>query len=83
MIVTRPCALTGFHWMKSIIPTYIPHQLEKEMALQSQIFLLPVLLNNEACYSDCVLYRLWMKQWSIAIVIQSNEPEIDVLSYYL
>ncbi|XP_065926400.1 uncharacterized protein [Magallana gigas] len=43
-----------FKWMDKVIPDHIPHNLQQEMSTASQIFMLPVLLKNEACYSDCL-----------------------------
>ncbi|XP_052807443.1 uncharacterized protein LOC128236553 [Mya arenaria] len=46
--------LDGFKWMSSLIPAHIPHPLDEEMKKKSDIFILPVSLNNETTYSDCV-----------------------------
>jgi hypothetical protein len=43
-----------FHWMDKVIPKHIPHDLQEEMSKPSTIFLLPIMLKNESCYSDCI-----------------------------
>lgn len=43
-----------FKWMDKVLPDHIPHDLQQEMSTASKIFMLPVLLKNEACYSDCL-----------------------------
>lgn len=46
--------MSEFEWMVKVIPDHISHDLQQEMSTASQIFMLPVLLKNEACYSDCL-----------------------------
>ena len=41
-------------WMKGCIPTNIPHTYSSEMKKKSSIHLLPVSLNNETSYGDCI-----------------------------
>ena len=43
-----------FKWMKPVLPSHIPHPLEDDMEKKSEIFWLPVMIKNEAYYSDCV-----------------------------
>ncbi|XP_062598648.1 uncharacterized protein LOC134260084 [Saccostrea cucullata] len=43
-----------FKWMEKVLPDHIPHDLQQEMSTPSKIFMLPILLKNEACYSDCL-----------------------------
>jgi hypothetical protein len=43
-----------FKWMEKLLPEHIPHDLQQEMSTGSKIFMLPILLKNEACYSDCL-----------------------------
>ncbi|XP_013409173.1 uncharacterized protein LOC106172813 [Lingula anatina] len=44
----------GFGWMKAVIPKHIAHNLEDVMCQKSEIHWLPIMLKNEACYSDCI-----------------------------
>ncbi|XP_067664403.1 uncharacterized protein [Haliotis asinina] len=44
----------AFSWMKSLIPTHVPHARQVEMSKASSIHLLPIILKNEASYSDCI-----------------------------
>ena len=46
--------LKGFQWMESILPSHIPHLFQEEMSEKSKIFVVPVLLRNEASYSGCI-----------------------------
>ncbi|XP_033748132.1 uncharacterized protein LOC117333109 [Pecten maximus] len=46
--------LDGFKWMKPVIPHHIPHELQDVMCKKSEVFWLPIMLKNEARYSDCV-----------------------------
>lgn len=46
--------IEDFSWMKHVIPNHIPHDLEDVMCKRSEVFWLPVMLKNEARYSDCV-----------------------------
>ena len=43
-----------FDWMKSILPSHIPHTKEIAMSQKSDICWLPVMMKNEACYADCI-----------------------------
>lgn len=43
-----------FEWMKSILPSHIPHTKEIAMSQKSDICWLPVMMKNEACYADCI-----------------------------
>ncbi|OWF51396.1 hypothetical protein KP79_PYT24309 [Mizuhopecten yessoensis] len=56
-----------FDWMKSILPQHIPHTLDDVMSQKSEICWLPVMLKNEACYSDCIQimksYEAQILQW--------------------
>ncbi|XP_033730974.1 uncharacterized protein LOC117320505 [Pecten maximus] len=54
LLAREMVTVPGFEWMNSILPDHIPHELEDDMAKKSEIFLLPVSLNNEISYSDCV-----------------------------
>lgn len=44
----------GLKWMESVVPDHIPHEYEQDMSKKSEVFILPVSLNNEASYQDCV-----------------------------
>lgn len=46
--------IPALKWTKSITPSHIPHALENDMSKRSEIFWLPVMMKNEASYSDCV-----------------------------
>ncbi|KAL4220323.1 hypothetical protein ACF0H5_020730 [Mactra antiquata] len=56
----------GFSWMQSIIPDHIPHNHE-DMKKKSEVFVLPVSLNNEASYQDCIHimeeYEQYINKW--------------------
>lgn len=43
-----------FKWMDKVLPDHIPHDLQEEMSRASKVLMLPVLLKNKACYSDCL-----------------------------
>lgn len=57
----------GFKWMESIVPLHIPHGFEEDMAKKSEIYVLPVSLNNEAAYQDCIHimdeYERYINRW--------------------
>ena len=46
--------LDSLKWMKQVLPNHISHPLEDDMGKKSDIFWLPVMIKNEASYSDCV-----------------------------
>ena len=53
--------------MKSIVPEHIPNDYEKDMATKSEVYILPVSLNNEAAYQDCIHimdeYEQYINKW--------------------
>ncbi|XP_052216225.1 uncharacterized protein LOC127868952 [Dreissena polymorpha] len=59
--------LNGFKWMKGVVPLHIPHDFEEDMAKKSKIFVLPVSLNNESSYQDCIHimdeYEQYINRW--------------------
>lgn len=48
------CYIDEFKWMKKLVPEHIPHEYQAEMSEKSSIFTLPIMLKNEASYSDCI-----------------------------
>ncbi|XP_061190846.1 uncharacterized protein LOC133198962 [Saccostrea echinata] len=56
-----------FDWLKSVLPDHIPHPLADTMSEKSEVYWLPVLMKNEASYSDCVhimkAYEAQILQW--------------------
>ena len=46
--------MDGFKWMSKVVPEHIRHAYQDEMSEKSSIFLLPILLKNEAYYTDCI-----------------------------
>ncbi|XP_069107278.1 uncharacterized protein [Argopecten irradians] len=59
--------VSKFQWMKSILPTHIPHTFDDVMSQRSDVCWLPVMLKNEAFYSDCIhimkAYESQVIQW--------------------
>ena len=46
--------INNFDWMTPVIPKHIYHPLQDTMSNRSSIHWLPIMLKNEAKYSDCV-----------------------------
>lgn len=46
--------IKGLDWMNAIIPTHIPHDMEKVMCQKSKIFWLPLQLKNEMFHDQCI-----------------------------
>ncbi|XP_046584327.1 LOW QUALITY PROTEIN: uncharacterized protein LOC124291387 [Haliotis rubra] len=59
--------VSSFSWMSCLIPTHVPHDRQVEMSKASSIFLLPIILKNEASYLDCIdimdAYVKHINQW--------------------
>ncbi|XP_062588566.1 uncharacterized protein LOC134250228 [Saccostrea cucullata] len=47
-------SIKGLEWMNAIIPTHIPHDMEKVMCERSKIFWLPLQLKNEMYHDQCI-----------------------------
>jgi hypothetical protein len=46
--------IKGFDWMNSIIPKHIPHNMDHVMCKKSDIYWLPIQLQNEMFHDQCV-----------------------------
>ena len=70
-----------FKWLKSVIPTHIPHIYGKEMVQKSTIMSLPLLNSNEAKYQDCVnilrSYEKWIAEIYVKAGLLDDEPHVD------
>mgnify|MGYP003536146883 CR=1 FL=1 len=45
---------SAFRWLKDVLPLHIPHQYQDQMAKQSSVIPVKLILRNEAKYEDCV-----------------------------
>lgn len=61
-----------FKWLKSVVPTHIPHVYSRQMAQKSTIVSLPLLYASEAKYEDCVSILRSYKQWITEICVKAT-----------
>lgn len=52
-----------FNFLKTIIPTHIPHQYTNQMSNKSTIMSMPIINANEASYADCVVILRCYEKW--------------------
>ena len=43
-----------FSWMRSVVPSHIYHPYQTQMSQRSEVFQLPIQMENEAKHEDCV-----------------------------
>lgn len=81
-----------FEWMKSVLPQHIEHIQDDAMSQKSEVCWMPVLMKNEACYSDCIQimksYEKQILQWYTKggrgkkfITINSNVFDLLLISF--